>query len=207
MLVYVAELFLDWLVRGPWRNPGGLNFPETVRFHEFATVPLIGADRLHIGFILAIVIAVLLFIFLNRSFKGFGVKLSGTAPKAAKFAGFDRNKTTYFVLAISGGLAGLAGILEVAGPIGQLRPAISPGYGFTAIIVAFLGRLNPIGALVAAFILSITYIGGESAQITIGVTDKITRVFQGILLFYVLACDTLITYRFRWIGRKESHVA
>ena len=204
MLVYVAELFLDWLVRGPWRNPAGLNFPETRQFHDFATMPIIGADRLNIGFIIAILIAFILFFYLNRTFGGFGIKLSGTSPKAAKFAGFDRNRTTYFVLALSGGLAGLAGIMEVAGPIGQLRPAISPGYGFTAIIVAFLGRLNPLGALVAAFVLSVTYIGGESAQITIGVTDKITRVFQGILLFYVLACDTLIVYRLRLHKRREA---
>ncbi|MEM8796443.1 MAG: ABC transporter permease [Pseudomonadota bacterium] len=197
MLVYVAELFLDWLVRGPWRNPGGLNFPETRQFHEFASMPIIGDDRLNIGFLIAVAVSILLFVFLTWTFSGFGVRLSGNAPKAAKFAGFDRNKTTYFVLGLSGALAGLAGIIEVAGPIDQLRPAISPGYGFTAIIVAFLGRLNPIGTLVAAFVLSITYIGGESAQITIGVTDKITRVFQGILLFYVLACDTLIVYRLR----------
>ena len=134
---------------------------------------------------------------MGRTFQGFGIKLAGQAPKAAKFAGFSRNKTVYLVLAISGGLAGLAGIIEVAGPIKQLRPAISPGYGFTAIIVAFLGRLNPVGALIAAFILSITYIGAENAQIFLKVTNKITSVIQGVLLFFVLACDTLIYYRLR----------
>lgn len=198
MLVYVAELFLDYLVRGPWRDPAGLNFPETVDFHEWALMPVIGADRLNIGLIIAIVIAFILLFYVSRTFGGFGIKLAGTAPRAAKFAGFSRDKTTYFVLALSGGLAGLAGIIEVAGPIGQLHPQISPGYGFTAIIVAFLGRLNPVGALIAAFVLSITYIGAENAQIFLKITNKVTSVFQGVLLFFVLACDTLIFYRLKF---------
>ena len=196
MLVYVAELILDYLVRGPWRDPAGLNFPKTVTFNDWASMPVIGADRLNIGLLIAIAIAFALLFFVSRTFQGFGIKLAGQAPKAAKFAGFSRDKTIYFVLALSGGLAGLAGIIEVAGPINQLRPAISPGYGFTA-IVAFLGRLNPVGALIAAFILSITYIGAENAQIFLKITNKVTSVFQGILLFFVLACDTLIYYRLR----------
>lgn len=197
MLVYVAELILDYFVRGPWRDPAGLNFPQTIRFNEWTSMPIIGADRLNIGLYIAIAVALILLFFMGRTFQGFGIKLAGQAPKAAKFAGFSRNKTVYLVLAISGGLAGLAGIIEVAGPIKQLRPAISPGYGFTAIIVAFLGRLNPVGALIAAFILSITYIGAENAQIFLKVTNKITSVIQGVLLFFVLACDTLIYYRLR----------
>lgn len=207
MLVYVAELVLDYLVRGPWRDPEGLNFPKTRDFHDWASMPIIGDDRLNIGLIIAIVIAFLLFLFLSRTFSGFGIKLSGEAPRAAKFAGFDRDRTTYVVLGLSGALAGLAGIIEVAGPIGQLRPAISPGYGFTAIIVAFLGRLNPLGALVAAFILSITYIGAENAQISMKVTNKVTSVFQGILLFFVLACDTLIVYRMRFMKARGKAAA
>lgn len=197
MLVYVMQLFLDWLVRGPWRNPEGFNQPESRYFHDLAIMPVIGADRLHIGLPIAVTICVLLAFYLYMTRGGLGLRLTGTSPHAARFAGYDRNRLTYLVMAVAGGLAGLAGIMEVAGPIGQLRPVISPGYGFTAIIVAFLGRLNPIGALIAAFVLSVTYIGGEGAQITIGVTDKITRVFQGLLLFYVLACDTFIHYRLK----------
>ncbi|MEQ8347060.1 MAG: ABC transporter permease [Sneathiellaceae bacterium] len=199
MLVYVAELFLDWLVRGPWRNPAGLNFPETRPFHDWASMPVIGADRLNIGFLAALAVCLLLAFALSRTFTGFGLRLSGTAPQAARFAGISRNGTIYLVMALSGGLAGLAGAMEVAGPIGQLRTQISPGYGFTAIIVAFLARLNPAGAILAAFVLSVTFIGGESAQIAIGVSDKITRVFQGILLFYVLTCDVFILHRLRWV--------
>lgn len=198
MLVYVAELFLDWLVRGPWRNPAGFNFPETRQFHEWATMPIVGDSRLNIGIFIAIACCAILAFVLSRTYFGFGVRLSGTAPRAARFAGISRNRTILLVMALSGGLAGLAGIMEVAGPIGQLRIQISPGYGFTAIIVAFLARLNPVGAIAAAFVLSVTYIGGEAAQIAIGISDKITRVFQGALLFFVLGSDVLIRYRITW---------
>ncbi|MFC3225728.1 ABC transporter permease [Marinibaculum pumilum] len=199
MLVYVADLFLDWLVRGPWRSPKGLNFPETIPFHDWAAMPVIGADRLNIGFLLAIAACLVLGFALSRTFTGFSLRLSGTAPMVARFAGVSRNRTIVLVMLISGGLAGLAGAMEVAGPIGQLRTEISPGYGFTAIIVAFLARLNPAGAILSAFLLSVTFIGGESAQIAIGVSDKITRVFQGILLFYVLTCDVFILHRLRLV--------
>jgi ABC-type uncharacterized transport system permease subunit len=128
----------------------------------------------------------------------------GEAPRAARFAGFDDRRTTLVVFAVSGALAGLAGIVEVAGPIGQLQPSISPGYGFTAIIVAFLGRLNPIGALVAALFLALTFIGGENAQIAMRIPLDVTRVFQGLLLFFVLACDTFILYRLRVLTSRRA---
>ena len=195
MLVYVSELFLDWLVRGPWRNPQGFNFPETQQFHTWAQMPLIGDSRLNIGVLIALAVCLLLAVALSRTYFGFGVRLTGTAPRAARFAGISRARTVLAVMALSGGLAGLAGVMEVAGPIGQLRTQISPGYGFTAIIVAFLARLNPAGAIIAAFVLSVTFIGGEAAQIATGVSDKITRVFQGALLLYALAGEVLIRYR------------
>lgn len=202
MLVYVAQLLLDWLVRGPWRDPDGFNFPESRLFSDAATVPLLGDGRLHLGFPLAIVIALLLAILLARTLKGFEIRVLGEAPRAGQFSGFSQGKMIVFAFCLSGGLAGLAGIIEVAGPIGQLRPVVSPGYGFTAIIVAFLGRLNPIGAILAGLVLALSYIGGEAAQVSLGLTDKVTRVFQGMLLFFVLACDTLILYRIRFSTRK-----
>jgi ABC-type uncharacterized transport system permease subunit len=160
MLVYVADLFLDYLVRGPWRDPAGFNFPTTAEFDPVATVPvLIEGGRLHLGAIIALLV----------------------------------------VAAATVLLAGLAGIIEVAGPVGHLQPGISPGYGFTAIIVAFLGRLNPIGILIAGLFLALTFIGGEQAQIAMKIPLDVTKVFQGLLLFYVLACDSLILYRFRLI--------
>jgi len=123
----------------------------------------------------------------------------GQSARAGRFAGFSDKKMVYFAFLLSGALAGLAGIAEVSGSIEQLRPVISPGYGFTAIIVAFLGRLNPLGIVAAGLVLALTYLGGEAAQISIGITDKVTRLFQGLLLFFVLGCDTLIHYRIRLV--------
>jgi general nucleoside transport system permease protein len=198
MLVYVADLGMDYLVRGPWRDPHGLNFPTTAEFDPVATVPiLIEGSRLHAGAIVALVVVMLATVLLGRTLMGFQIRLVGAAPKAARFSGFNSDRLTIFTFAVSGALAGLAGIIEVAGPVGHLQPGISPGYGFTAIIVAFLGRLNPIGILIAGLFLALTFIGGEGAQITMKVPLDLTKVFQGILLFYVLACDSLIVYRIR----------
>jgi simple sugar transport system permease protein len=208
MLVYVADLLMDYLVRGPWRDPHGLNFPTTADFDPVATVPtLIEGGRLHAGAILALIVVALATVLLGRTIKGFEIRVVGAAPKAARFAGFKADYLVLLVFAISGALAGLAGIIEVAGPIGHLQPGISPGYGFTAIIVAFLGRLNPVGILVAGLFLALTFIGGENAQIALKVPLDLTKVLQGILLFYVLACDSLILYRVRLAGtpRKTAH--
>ncbi len=198
MLVYVADLFEDYLVRGPWRDPKGLNFPTTAEFDPVATVPtLIEGGRLHAGSIIALIVVALVTVLLGRMIMGFEIRLVGAAPRAARFSGFNADRLVLFTFAISGALAGLAGIIEVAGPIGHLQPGISPGYGFTAIIVAFLGRLNPVGILIAGLFLALTFIGGEEAQIAMKVPLDLTKVFQGILLFYVLACDSLIVYRIR----------
>lgn len=205
MLVYVAELALDYLVRGRWRDPKGFNFPQSVNFEPEATMPLlVGSGRLHIGFVIAVLVAVVAAVVVARTLKGFEIRLVGEAPRAARFAGFDDRRTTLTVFAISGALAGLAGIIEVAGPVGQLQPSISPGYGFTAIIVAFLGRLNPLGALIAALFLALTFIGGENAQIAMRIPLDVTRVFQGLLLFFVLGCDTFILYRLRVLKPERA---
>jgi general nucleoside transport system permease protein len=208
MLVYVADLLLDYLVRGPWRDPHGYNFPTTAEFDPVATVPiLIEGSRLHLGAPIALVVVAVAAIMLGRTIKGFEIRVVGSAPKAARFAGFSADQLTILTFAISGALAGLAGIIEVAGPVGHLQPNISPGYGFTAIIVAFLGRLNPIGILIAGLFLALTFIGGEQAQIAMKIPLDLTKVFQGILLFYVLACDSLILYRVHLMRsyRKAAH--
>jgi general nucleoside transport system permease protein len=207
MLVYVVQLVLDWLVRGPWRDPKGYNFPKTISFTDWQTLPSfqllppsIGPLYINLGAVFAVVAVIALAFLMGRTLKGFELRVQGVAPRAGRFAGFSRETTVWFCFLLSGGLAGLAGICEVMSTVGQLQPGISPGYGFTAIIVAFLGRLNPVGALVAAFALAISYLGGESAQVALGISDKTARVFQGILLFYILACDSLILYRLKVIG-------
>jgi general nucleoside transport system permease protein len=206
MLVYVAQLLLDWLVRGPWRDPMGFNFPQSATFQGWHLMPTFGGT-VHLGSVLAVVIVLVLAVVMGRTLTGFEVKVMGNAPRAGRFAGFSRGRMVIFCFLLSGGLAGLAGMGEIASTVGQLQPSISPGYGFTAIIVAFLGRLNPIGVLLAGFLLAISYLGGEGAQITLGISDKIARVFQGILLFFVLACDTLILYRVRFETGRARRLA
>ena len=198
MLVYVAQYLLDWLVRGPWRDPHGYNFPQSASFEEWQLLPTLGDGRVHLGAGLAVVAVVVLFVFMARTLKGFEIRVSGAAPRAGGFGGFSRPRMVWFCFLLAGAFAGLAGMCELAGPIGQLQPSISPGYGFTAIIVAFLGRLNPIGVLLAGLVLGISYLGGEAAQVELGISDKTAQVFQGMLLFFILACDTLILYRVRW---------
>ncbi|MBC2859415.1 ABC transporter permease [Stappia sp. 28M-7] len=200
MLVYIAQLLLDWLVRGPWRDPDGYNFPESRLFSDAASLPALADGRMHVGAIFALIAVAALAVVLMKSLKGFEIRVLGQAPRAGRFAGFSQNRMVWFAFLLSGGLAGLAGISEVSGSINQLTPVISPGYGFTAIIVAFLGRLNPVGILFSGLLLALSYLGGEAAQVALGISDKTTRVFQGMLLFYVLACDTLILYRIRLGG-------
>ena len=207
MLVYVAELLLDYLVRGPWRDPKGFNFPTTAEFDAVAAMPtFVEGSRLHWGAVIALLVVAWATIMLGRTLRGFEIKLVGAAPRAARFAGFNDRTLIVITFLISGALAGLAGIIEVSATVNHLQPNISPGYGFTAIIVAFLGRLHPVGILIASLFLALTFIGGESAQIMMKVPLDLTKVFQGILLFYVLACDTLILYRFRLLfAPKVAH--
>ncbi|MGH6949063.1 MAG: ABC transporter permease [Kiloniellales bacterium] len=206
MLTYVAQLLLSYLVHGPWRSPEGFNFPETRLFHEAATLPiLVEGTRLNLAAPLALVAVAGAWLLLAKSLVGFQLRVVGEAPRAARYAGFKERRLIWLVLLISGGLAGLAGLFEVAGPIGQIVPSISPGYGFTAIIVAFLGRLHPVGVLLAAILMALTFLGGELAQIEIGLPAAVTGIFQGILLFYLLACDLLILYRpRRWRARGSG---
>jgi simple sugar transport system permease protein len=156
---------------------------------------LIESTRLHLGLAMTIAIAIALWIMMARTMRGFQVRVIGAAPRAGAFAGFSQSGTIWFVLLLSGGLAGLAGAIEVSANVRQMQPEISAEYGFVAIIVAFLGRLNPVGALFGAVILGVTFIGGENAQILLGLPKNVTGIFQGMLLFFLLACDTLIRYR------------
>ncbi len=203
MLVYVAVQLLMWLVFGPWKDPGGYNFPQTKTFDAVTQVPrLMKGSRVNVGLLIALAAAAALWIFLFRTRAGFAQQVGGLAPAAARYAGFSSRKALWVALLVSGGAAGLAGALEVAGPVGQLTPYIPAGYGFAAIIVAFVGRLHPVGMVFSAILMSMFYIGGELAQSRMGLPKSITGVFQGLLLFALLACDTMMVYRVRWQGRK-----
>ncbi|HLI13971.1 MAG TPA: ABC transporter permease [Alphaproteobacteria bacterium] len=198
MLTYVAQLFLGYLVHGPWRDPAGFNFPQSRQFGDAALLPvLVGGTRLTPAIFFALAAVALVWLLLARSFAGFRIRVVGLAAAAADYAGFSHGRVIWLSLLLSGGLAGLAGICEVAGPIGQLLPVISPGYGFAAIIVAFLGRLHPVGILLASLLMALVYLGGESAQVDLGLPLAVTGMFQGLLLFFLLAGDLFLRYRLR----------
>ena len=196
MLVYVANLFLSYLVFGPWKDPKGFNFPQSVTF-DMAIPRLVEGFRLHWGTVVTLGLVVLMWVFLSRTFTGYQLQVGGQAAAASRYAGFSARSTLWTCLLTSGAFAGVAGAYEVTGPIGQLTPYVSVGYGFTAIIVAFVGRLHPIGCVAASVLLSMFLIGGQLAQSRIGLPSALTGLFQGILLFSLLACDTLINYRLR----------
>lgn len=199
MLTYIAQQLLLWVVNGPLKDPNGMNFPQSKVFPSELLLPnLMSGSRLHAGFVVMLVLVAVMTVFIFRSFSGYRLQVGGTAPLAARYAGFSARAALWRSMLISGGFAGLAGAFEVTGPIGQLLPSISPGYGFTAIIVAFVGRLHPVGTVLGGIVMSLFYIGGEMAQSRLGLPSAIGWVFQGMLLFFLLACDTLIENRLRW---------
>ncbi len=199
MLVYVADLLLGYLVYGPWKDPAGYNFPQTATFADPARLPrLFSGWRVNLGTAAALLLAGATWLFLFRLQAGFRLQVGGLAPAAARYAGFSSRKALWTALLLSGGLAGLAGALEAAGPLGQLSPHVPAGYGFAAIIVAFVGRLHPAGIVFSSILMSMFYIGGELAQSRLGLPKSLTGVFQGLLLFTLLAFDTLAHQRLRW---------
>ncbi len=205
MLVYVAEMLLSYLVYGPWKDPKGYNFPQTISFLPETRIPrLADGLRAHIGSLIALVAVAGFWLFLFRSLRGFALQVGGLAPAAARYAGFSSRAALWTALAVSGGMAGLAGALEAAGPLGQLSPYVPAGYGFAAIIVAYVGRLHPVGIVLSGVLMSMFYIGGELAQSRMGLPKSLTGVFQGLLLFSLLACDTLVNHRLRWQRRGAT---
>ncbi|MBM3336408.1 MAG: ABC transporter permease [Betaproteobacteria bacterium] len=198
MLVYVAAMFLNYLVFGPWKDPEGFNFPQSKTFSTATQIPILFSGlRVNLGIIVALAGGLGLWVFLFRTRLGFAQQVAGIAPAAARYAGFSSRKALWLALLVSGATAGMAGAFEVAGPIAQLTPTLPAGYGFAAIIVAFVGRLHPVGMVFSSLLMSMFYIGGELAQTKLGVPNSIGGVFQGLLLFSLLTCDTLIMYRIR----------
>jgi simple sugar transport system permease protein len=208
MLVYVANLLLSWLVHGPWRDPQGYNFPQSSAFADGALYPvLLEGTRLHAGLLIALAAIAAGYLFLNRSFVGYQLRVAGLAEGAARYAGFSTRRLIWLGLLIGGATAGIAGMSEVAGPIGQLLPTVSPGYGFAAIIVAFVGRLQPVGILLASLLMSLLYLGGEAARMSLGLPSAITGMFQGMLLFFLLGSDVFINYRIRLVRHVGATVS
>lgn len=205
MFTYITQYLLVYLVTGPWRDPQGFGFPQTALFSDNAAAPvLIAETNIHLGILVAPLVAIGLWFMLEKSLLGFQFRVLGQATRAARFAGFSENRLIWVAMLISGGLAGLAGLFEVTGTLNQLTTTLSPGYGFTAIIVAFLGRLNPLGAIPAGLLLALTYLGGDAAQINLGLPNAVTGIFQGILLFFLLGCDILLRNRIRWAAPAKA---
>jgi simple sugar transport system permease protein len=198
MLTYVATLFLSWLVSVPWRDPNGSNFPQSIMFGDSALFTLL-FDGLRVNTSVFITLfAVLAFwIFVSRSYTAFQVAVGGQAPAAARYAGFSSRKTVWLSLVLSGLTAGLAGAGEVAGPIGQLTLSLSPGYGYAAIIVAWVGRLHPLGIVLSGILMAMIYIGGDAGQVSLQLPSAITGLFQGMLLFFLLGADAFVNYRLK----------
>ena len=206
MLVYVATLLLSLLVQGPWRDPEGFNFPQSRMFADAALLPvLLPGTRLNFGLVIALTAVALGWVFVRRSLTGFQMRVAGLAPAAAHYAGISMRRTVWLGMLMGGATAGIAGVGEAAGPIGQLLPSMSPGYGFAAIIVAFVGRLHPLGILLASLLMSLLYLGGESAQIGLALPSAVTGLFQGTLLFFLLAADVLVNFRLRIV--RDSSIA
>jgi ABC-type uncharacterized transport system permease subunit len=202
MLVYIAQLLLSYLVHGPWRDPAGQNFPQSPAFSDHATLaPLLDGARVNAGFLIALAFAALSWWFGSVTAAGFRMRVGGLAPAAAAYAGISERRNVWLAMMIGGATAGIAGVCEVAGPIGMLQPVISPGYGFAAIIVAFVGRLHPLGIVLASLLMSALYLGGESAQVELQLPSSVTGLFQGTLLFFLLAAELFIHFRLRPVAR------
>ncbi|MCL6285941.1 ABC transporter permease [Ruegeria sp. 2012CJ41-6] len=205
MLVYVAEQMLASVSLGLLKNPEGFGFPGSRNFQSYASAynaELIEGSGMHWGVVAALIAVIFAYVLLNRHMLGFHIRLTGEAPRAARFAGVNPARLILFCLGLAGALAGLAGLFEVSGPSGQITIDFNVGYGFTAIIVAFLGRLHPVGILLAGSLMALTYIGGEIAQSELGLPAAAIQVFQGMLLFFLLAFDLLTNYRLR-LALKE----
>ncbi len=198
MLTYVAVLVLSFMVHGPWRDPDGFNYPQTALLPNAAMFDAFDyAYRINTSIYITVIAVIAMWFFTERSFFGYKMSVGGAAPLAARYAGFKESGSIWIGLLISGGVAGIAGMAEAAGPLGQLSPQISPGYGFAAIIVAFIGRLHAIGIVFGGLFLSLLYLGGEAVQLSLGLPSAVTLIFQGMLLFFLLASDFLIFYRIR----------
>ena len=202
MLTYVSFQVLSYLVGGPWKDPNGRNFPATAPLAATQTLPVWPGSTVHLGVLVALILPFLFWVLMSKAVFGYQVRVVGSSPHAARHGGFDAKATIWATLLIGGGMAGLAGALEFAGVLHKIDLGFPSGYGFTGIIVAFLGRLNPIGCLIAGVVLAVTYVGGQVAQTSVHIPNSTAGIFQAMMLFFILASDILVRYRIRLIPSK-----
>jgi simple sugar transport system permease protein len=205
MLSLIAVQVLNYLLLGPWKDPKGFNFPQSVMFPDAAMLPtLLPGTRVSVALLIAFGISALAWAMMRHSFAGYQLLVGGLAPRAAAYAGFSEKRAIWISLLLGGMAAGLAGAAEVAGPMGQLQRSVASGYGYAAIIVAYLGGLNPLGIVASAFLMSVIYIGGDNAMVSADLPVAAVRVFQGLLLVFYLAGLTFIRYRIEFVARKPA---
>jgi simple sugar transport system permease protein len=204
MLTYVALQVLGYLVGGPWKDPNGRNFPATAPLQPDQTLPiLVPGTTIHLGVLVALILPFVFWVIMARSVFGFQIRVVGSAPHAARHGGFDSRQTIWLAMLIGGGMAGLAGALELTGALRKIDLGFPSGYGFTAIIVSFLGRLHPIGCLIAGIMLAVTYVGGQLAKISVHIPDATAGIFQAMMLFFILASDIFVRYRLRIVRTQK----
>jgi len=205
MLTYVAVQLLGYLIGGPYKDPNGRNFPQTAPLNPDQILPiLIPGTTIHLGVAVAVILPFVFWFIMARSVFGYQVRVVGSAPHAARHGGFDNKQTVWLAMLIGGGMAGLAGSFEFSGATRQITLGFPSNYGFTAIIVAFLGRLHPVGVLIAGVVLAVTFVGGQMAQTTVKIPNATAGIFQALMLFLILASDLLVRYRVRFVGSKVS---
>ncbi|MGV8955634.1 MAG: ABC transporter permease [Cypionkella sp.] len=208
MLTYVSYQILGYLVGGPWKDPNGRNFPATAPLADNQTLPILfQGTTVHLGVLIALILPFAFWLLMSRSVFGYQVRVVGSAPQAARHGGFDAKQTVWIAMLIGGGMAGLAGSLEFTGALKAVNLGFPSGYGFTAIIVAFLGRLNPIGCLIAGIVLAVTFVGGQVAQTTVHIPNATAGIFQAMMLFFILGSEILVRYRPRIVTAAKPALA
>lgn len=204
MLTYISLQVLGYLVGGPWKDPNGRNFPATAPLADSQTLPVWPESTVHLGVLIALILPFVFWVIMARSEFGYQVRVVGSSTTAARHGGFDSKRTIWATLIIGGAMAGLAGAFEFVGVLHKMDLGFPSGYGFTAIIVAFLGRLNPFGCLVAGIVLAVTYVGGQMAQTSVHIPNSTAGIFQAMMLFFILASDILVRYRIRLIPSTKA---
>lgn len=196
MMNYISLNILNYIVTGPWRGAAQWGFPQTDPFPSYARLPFLSGTRIHYHTLIILIFStILLYVLIHKTTIGYEIRLVGSNPNAARYAGINVSKTILTVMALSGGLAGIAGVGEVAGVQGRLIRGISPGFGYTAIIPAWLGGLDPLATLVASFFISGLMVGGDNIQVSLKLPSGLVYLFNGTILIFVVSGEFLTQYR------------
>lgn len=202
MMNYIAAKLVSYLQYGPWKNPKAYGYPKIANFPVEAQLPKVFG--IHIGWIIALVLAALIYLMLNRSKFGYEIQVMGENKTTARYAGMNTTKITILTVMIGGGLCGLAGMIQAAGIERTLNDQLASGLCFTAIIVAWMAKLSPLAIVPAGFFFALLVQGGAYIQSALQVPSAVAEVLQGVILLFVLASEFFIRYKFQWVGKKTA---